>query len=87
MQQCEIQGQKEFLKSLQELVTTGIIRPWMQNREALFDHAAATRIAAETDVEGKENTARQLLQPGSCLERGSLWTSNPMGLEASVWIL
>ena len=38
-----------------------------------FVFTVTTKVFEETDVERKEkNTVRQLLQPGSCLERGSL---------------
>ena len=39
-------------------------------QETLAVNVATAPLAVRTDVEGKEkNTARQLLQPGSCLER------------------
>ena len=35
-------------------------------------HAATMAAAAWTDDGGKENTARQIMKPGSCLEGGRL---------------
>ena len=72
-QQCEIQGQKKHSKSLQERVASWHAPPLDAEKGSFFVHTATEGVAAWKNVEGKgKNTARQLLQPGSCLERGSL---------------